>query len=369
MSARVYQAATVSEALAAVRRDLGAEAMVLKTRTVRRGGVLGLGGRQVIEIVAAGQSRQRGTYAPRAGQAGAAGTAIEVGQIHNQLSELRTMVAGLANRRGEADATAGRLGRFYQLLISQDVEADLAGQIIAELEPLVSVGMEDSPEATEALADLLERRLACEAPGMALSGAGPAVIALIGPTGVGKTTTIAKLAARYRLIERRRVALITLDSYRIGAVDQLKTYAGIIGLPLQTVLSPAALREAIESLGDYDVVLIDSAGRSQHNAAQLSRLGEFVAAAQADQVHVVLSATSSASVWRSVLREFVPLGARSVIVTKLDEAATCGIVLNVTGASGLPLSYVTVGQEMPDDIEPADAARLARRIIGGVHGR
>ena len=158
-----------------------------------------------------------------------------------------------------------------------------------------------------------------------------------------------------------------MDTYRIAAVEQLRTYAEIIGVPLHAVLTPEELRETVESLRDHDLVLIDTAGRSQNDRVRLNHLGKFVQAARADEVHLVIAATASSRCARQVMTNFAPLGANRVILTKLDEADSLGVVLNVSAAAGVPLSYVTTGQEVPDDIEAVDANRLADRLLGGLH--
>jgi flagellar biosynthesis protein FlhF len=164
------------------------------------------------------------------------------------------------------------------------------------------------------------------------------------------------------------VGLITIDTYRIAAVDQLRTYAQIIEVPLKTVLTAGELHQAIHAMRDMDIVLIDTAGRSQNNRPRLNQLRSFLAAADADEVNLVVSATSNRACTKSILERFMPLGAGRVIVTKLDEAGSFGVFLNVTGRSGGPLTYVTTGQDVPDDIAPADAGRLAECIVSGCFG-
>ncbi len=200
------------------------------------------------------------------------------------------------------------------------------------------------------------------------AGAGqarPRVISLIGPTGVGKTTTVAKLAATCKLRHGRRVGLITSDTYRIAAVEQLRTYAGIIGLPIKVVMSPEEMSQAIADLGSMDVVIVDTAGRSQHDARRLDELKAFIAAAGPDETHLVLASTVGDTVMRRTAERFMPLGPDRCILTKLDEAVCTGQLAGLTGRIGLPLSFVTVGQEVPDDIEPARADRLARLALDG----
>ncbi len=185
------------------------------------------------------------------------------------------------------------------------------------------------------------------------------VIALVGPTGVGKTTTVAKLAATFKLAHGFRPGLVTVDTYRIAAVEQLRTYAEIIDLPLAVVNAPGEMRRAIDELGDVDLVLIDTAGRSPRDEVKIRELADFLAAAQPDEVHLVLSAVAAERSLRAAVERFAVVRADRLILTKFDEAVGLGGVLAVLGQADRPVSYITTGQAVPDDIEPADRTRLA----------
>ncbi|MHC4611490.1 MAG: flagellar biosynthesis protein FlhF [Planctomycetota bacterium] len=215
------------------------------------------------------------------------------------------------------------------------------------------------------LAAYVESLLPTAGPIRLASLPGPSIIALVGPTGVGKTTTIAKLAANFRLRESRNVGLITLDTYRIAAVEQLRTYAQIINVPLEVVMSPGQLPGALERLQGCDVVLIDTAGRSQNDAIRMNELKCYLDRAKPHEVHLVLSSASSQGVVDAVLARFSMLGVDRVIFTKLDEAIGFGVILNCVQEAGARLSYVTTGQDVPDDIEVGDASRVAGLILGG----
>jgi flagellar biosynthesis protein FlhF len=181
---------------------------------------------------------------------------------------------------------------------------------------------------------------------------------------VGKTTTVAKLAADFALRKRLRVGLVTIDTYRIAAVDQLRTYAEIIGVPLEVVMTPAEMRPALERLSGCDVVLIDTAGRSQTDEIRIQELKYFLAEARPHEVHLVLSLTTGEKVIERATSSFAALGADRVIFTKLDEAAAVGMMLNCLHKAGLRLSYVTRGQDVPDDIEVGAARRIAELLCG-----
>ena len=147
-------------------------------------------------------------------------------------------------------------------------------------------------------------------------------------------------------------------------MDQLRTYAEIIEVPLRTVLSPGELHQAVHAMGDKDVILIDTAGRSPNDRMRLNQLRGFLSAAGADEVHLVVSAASNRAAAARTVENFLPLGANRLIVTKLDEAETFGTILNVGVAAGAAFSYVTTGQEVPDDIEPVESRKLAELVLG-----
>ena len=181
---------------------------------------------------------------------------------------------------------------------------------------------------------------------------------------MGKTTTIAKLAANFRLREKRRVGLITVDTYRIAAVEQLRTYADIIDLPMEIVATPREMHQAVARMADLDLILMDTAGRSPRDEVKIQELKSMLAEASPDEVHLVLSSVTGASSLAKTAEQFAAVGTTALVLTKLDEAASLGNLLTLLRASRLPLSYLTHGQNVPDDIAAADQQRLARVILG-----
>ena len=190
------------------------------------------------------------------------------------------------------------------------------------------------------------------------------VIALVGPTGVGKTTTIAKLAANYRLREKRRVGLITVDTYRVAAVEQLRTYADIIDLPMEVVATPREMREAVARMSHLDLVLMDTAGRSPRDEVKIQELKSMLAEAEPDEVHLVLSSTAGAKSLVSTAEKFAEVGTTAVVLTKLDEAHSLGHLVSLVRECALPMSYLTDGQNVPDDIQVAERGRMAELLLG-----
>ncbi|MEM9660254.1 MAG: GTPase, partial [Planctomycetota bacterium] len=190
------------------------------------------------------------------------------------------------------------------------------------------------------------------------------VVALVGPTGVGKTTTIAKLAANFRLRESKRVGLITVDTYRIAAVEQLRTYADIIDLPMEVVSTPREMREAVEQMRRFDLILMDTAGRSPRDDVKIHELRSILSEAAPHEIHLVLSAAAGARSLANAARQFAAAGVTSLLVTKLDEATGPGNLLTLSRTCKLPFSYLTDGQNVPDDIRIAEPNTLAQLILG-----
>jgi flagellar biosynthesis protein FlhF len=414
MTLKTYQAPTMAQALAEVKRDLGRDAVILHTRTFRRGGLLAFWRRHMWEVTAspnlnvphrlgAGKSRDdpAGQYeaaadSPAAEQHTRAKAALAVpadadadtderenpaaatdvpGQLATQVHDIRQMVEQLLQRHGAAaDAwpeVPVEVRQFQKQFAGQDVDPACSEKMLKQLcMGLTGQQLADRQTLRSELHKLVAGRIRTgKASPARPRGTGRAqVISLIGPTGVGKTTTIAKLAANYKLREGKTVGLITIDTYRIAAVDQLRTYADIIEVPLRAVLTAGELHQAVEAMRELDVVLIDTAGRSQNNRLRLSQLKSFIAAAEPDEVHLVVSATANRACTATVLERFVPLGANRIIVTKLDEAGSFGVFLNVSEAGGGPISYITTGQDVPEDIAWADADSLAECILTGRFG-
>ncbi len=190
------------------------------------------------------------------------------------------------------------------------------------------------------------------------------VVAFVGPTGVGKTTTLAKIAAGFRFDLGCQVGLITLDTFRLGAVDQLLQYAELISAPLEVVSSADQVSGALQRLRECDLVLLDTAGRSPKDGEQLAILAEFLRVAEPDVTHLVLSASSSQGHARESLRQFSSLKPSSLLLTKLDEAVGFGEWYSLLRETRLPVSYMTAGQQVPQDLAVASTRRLASMLLG-----
>ena len=381
MEVRYYKASSLQSALQLVHQDLGPEAAVLETRRLW-GGMLGrLLGLEQVEVMASNDVNIPGRFAALASSQNL-DVGLELGSTSNpeqatngNTAAAETVEMTLDDKVAVLRATAAPVDRFTTAdiqLCADLVEADIDESLARELvQSTISSDEVDSSEQ-----DLGQRRDLVRqaiAGGISIQGeielpeetpaSGGRVVALVGPTGVGKTTTIAKLAANFRLRERRKVGLITVDTYRIAAVEQLKTYANIIDLPMEVVSSERELRSALDRLSHLDLILMDTAGRSPQSESELEDLGSILNVAQPDEVHLVLSVAAGSRTLVRTAERFAPVGTTSLILTKLDESLGLGNLIPVWRDVPLPLSYVTNGQNVPDDILTADANWLAEQIV------
>ncbi len=356
---QTFRAGNLQAALSDIRSALGPDASVLHTRQVRAG-LLGWIGRSQVEVTA-GVTPPPSAAPPRI-----------MSPIMSPVDEPPITPPQAFWNGGEGPARQP-LHRFEASLIAAGVEPSVASRWIGSAIQLAS-GSGTSNQRTASNPEMgmehLQRAIAGE---LNLSGpiqtaAGKRrVVALVGPTGVGKTTTIAKLAAGFRLESRRKVGLLTIDTYRIAAVDQLRAYAEIMDLPMQVVQTPEQMQPAMDKLGDVDLVLIDTAGRSPRSDVRIDQLAAFLGRAQPDETHLVLSTTSSPASITAAIDGFAPVGATSVILTKLDETPhTAGLLSALScpdRAASMAISYVTDGQAVPNDISVADARRLLTTLL------
>ncbi|TWT86534.1 Flagellar biosynthesis protein FlhF [Pseudobythopirellula maris] len=399
---RTYRAKTLRDALRLVRDELGPDASVLHTKEVG-GGLWGRawGGRRV-EVAASATASVPSRFAeptdsllppifsatiddefqdrPQAGPSEPAPDDFFDACVEEKSEpepspfadyaaqyreDFRRMQAGEAPAEKPAEKP---LPETLFALFTDLLEADVDERIARGLLERVTQGLE--PEATsnphllrQRLLSEVERRLTAGGPIATQPGA-CRTVALVGPTGVGKTTTIAKLAANFRLRDKLRVGLITVDTYRVAAVEQLRTYADIIDLPMEVVSTPREMREAVERLSHLDLVLMDTAGRSPKDAVRVQELRALLAEAQPDEVHLVLSVPTTPRGLSQAVERFAPVGVTSVLLTKLDEAPCLGHLLGFAESSDLPISYLTDGQNVPDDIRVAEPEGLARLVTG-----
>jgi flagellar biosynthesis protein FlhF len=392
MDYRTFQASTMSAALAEVKQELGPGAVILQTRSFKKSRWLGLRSREIFEITAGRDAR--GAVRPRASAArqpavlpvkssaappakppaearrqlleSPAGQNAAMAGIFQEMTGLKAMIQLLVTEtnRSKCPQIPDELFEHYSHLIENQVAETLAADMIKTLQKQMRPEhLRQGDFVRMKLAEQIEKHIPAAGPIHRSKASGPHVVALIGPTGVGKTTTLAKLAANLKLRENRRVGFITLDTYRIAAIDQLKKYADILGAPLRVVATSEELVAAVRSMQDCEYVLIDTAGRSPRDALKLIELKGMLAVVNPDEVHLVLSSTASQKCVELAVAKFSEVRVDKIIFTKIDEAAHVGVVLNVINKVNKSLSYVTTGQNVPDDIEVGEPKRLAELIL------
>ncbi|HEY8342157.1 MAG TPA: flagellar biosynthesis protein FlhF [Calditerricola sp.] len=282
--------------------------------------------------------------------------------LAGEIRALKEMVARLMVGPARMSSLPPALQEVCQHLAEQGVSDELVARLVERLMPAAGEGASDAEAVWAEARRAIEALLAEVAPPRPTAEA--QVHVFVGPTGVGKTTTLAKLAAEQVLKHRRKVAFVTADTYRIAAVDQLRTYANILNIPLEVVFSADDLRKALAKLADCDRIFLDTAGRNYRNASFVEELKTLLAPAASCATHLVLSLTTKYEDVKAIVANFLPLSIRAVIFTKADETSSYGALLNVAGEFGLPTAYVCCGQNVPDDIWPATPARIAHLLVG-----
>ena len=346
MLERTYTARRFDEALAKIKEDLGPDAVIVSSRKLEPRGLFG--GQAQVELTAIpADCLPEDALPPRP-------------QRRSRQERMRALQDELMpGLRAAAEEDSRGL---EERLVSRAVPEEVAKALTAEVTRLCA----GEPPNQITAQHHLEGAMAAAVPfaGM-IRPSECRLAALVGPTGVGKTTTIAKIAAQAALVDGHRVGLISLDQYRIGGTEQLGAYADLIGIPLETADDAAGLRTAIARLGQADLILIDTAGRAprdydavQQLAYSLSQVGERL------ETHLCMSAATREDGLTSAAERLAPLRPSRLLMTKMDEGSVHGSVLHACAASSLPLSYFTTGQRVPEDIEVASPGRLAGLLLG-----
>lgn len=361
----------MAEALAEVKNDLGLDAVILQTRRLRQGGFLGMMANEIIEVTAAidpDAVRAKTTPVPvrqeieKPMQAEDAKLMAVHWELANMRKTLETALASMKTSQepvsAAVDTTNSQLAAWAR---KNDIEQETAAAL---LKGISDQGVTSRENCNMLLRGRILSYLRNTA-GIVVRPGYCQVVALVGPTGVGKTTTVAKLAANFALREKFRVALITADTYRIAAVEQLKTYADLIGIPIEVIYTPQELKSALYRHQDKQLVLIDTAGRSPANQPQMLELENLLSVDSSIEKHLVLSATTKFTECLDAVRRFKAANPQRYLFTKIDEACNLGTLLSLMHHDPKPLSYITTGQNVPDDIEPADPERLTNLMLRG----
>jgi flagellar biosynthesis protein FlhF len=421
MQVKRYMAPTFAEALIQAKNELGTDAVIVESKKLRVGGIFGLFGREMTELTVAVDTRATQRPVPVARPAQPASrpvtepaaqaapvqppvhtpvqaaipgqvpapapipapgvpdptgalaraqrqlsTALQAESLppgalvnlEQEMASLRVAVSRLLEKSGAVAAGLHGFGRqVFDTLTARGVEEATALEIGQRLTRA------DEPEGRVILQQELTRLMGSTAPIEVKKGQRK-IIALVGPTGVGKTTTLAKLAAHFTLDRGLDVGVITSDTYRIAAIDQLRTYADILGVPLYAVDRPEEAATALMETRSKELVLVDTGGRNFRDPARMEELRELLAVLRPDETHLVIPLNINPRDAFDALDAFLPLGVNRLTFTKLDETTSPGLILNLKMRCDAPVGYLTHGQSVPDDIIPADQADFTKILMG-----
>jgi len=402
MKVKKYIVEDMQDALRVIKKDLGPDALILSTRKVRKSSSLGLFSKLVLEVTAAVdekdqfQDNPKGlrTYSKEGQFPEEFKNKSETKLLKEEISELKKLIYkspeakkaetddlvylrqdvvdlkniiySLAKDTGEGKALNlhKNLYSIYQNLIANDVDHKIAYKLVS------IAGLNLSEDVIERSETLKKYMIKMISKNIKVSGIKKPetkkarIVFFLGPTGVGKTTSMAKIAAQSAL-KHKKIAMITIDTYRIAAVDQLKTYAKIMNTPLEIATNPDSFNKAIEKHSEKEFIFIDTAGRSQFNKKQMDELSLFLPEYEPSEKQLVISVTSKSSDLKEVVKRFSKFGIDKLLFTKLDETTAFGPILNLSVWSQKPISYLTTGQSVPQDIKVANPEKIAELIMLG----
>lgn len=290
--------------------------------------------------------------------------------LHEEIAEVKELIRQVASKPLSAttviESTVERPDseeQFRQYLEQIGMEGEIIDYLLTQIPSYLKEAGISENELIEYCRQVLTTRLMFSEPVQTSTNGEQQIMALIGPTGVGKTTTIAKLAANFNLFEGKKVGLITIDTYRIAAVEHLKTYGDIINLPVEVVYTPSDINQAIQNLRDCNLILIDTAGRSPHNQVMMDELKKFLSHSKIGLILLVVSATTKYQDMVSIATNFSRIAYTHLVFTKLDETESLGPVVSLAWKIRRPISYLTTGQNVPDDIEVAKPEKLISQLL------
>ncbi|MCB0191055.1 MAG: 50S ribosome-binding GTPase [Anaerolineae bacterium] len=357
MRLKKYLVNDMSEALPLIRADLGPDAVILHTEKVRSG-IFGLLRRPRLQVMAAVDNDLRDFPQPM--------PAIDntIQTMQQELCVLKTKLAQVnkSNTSPEKIDYGANLDNWYRRLLDEGVSVPLARQIINTVADELSHWAIDNPTIlNEHLRWQLGRRLPLSTvPSLPSSQA--QVFFIVGPTGVGKTTTLAKLAAS--LAKSFRIKLITTDTFRIGAIFQITTFAEVLGIPIEVAYTPQQLALQVEqNRSDHDLILIDTPGRSPNSDEHIAALAKYLAAIPDKFVHLTLSANAKNEDMQKAVEIFNIMSPSGLIFTKVDETVSLGAAFSLACQTGLPINYITNGQCIPEDIEMSPHEHLINLLL------
>jgi flagellar biosynthesis protein FlhF len=378
MRLKTYTVNNMTQVIPMIKRDLGEDALILNTKKVKTGGFLGFFKQEKLEVIAAVETKSsepmrsiepnKTEFQPSEMEETSADIESEntpvmkeenLDELMSELKSLKQFMFQVIDEDRLPEALKVLNKKLNAQGITEEVQSEILGKLMLVLE--------QHPNYTEDKLHALARKEIIKL----INGhkKRPSrkkvdIICFIGPTGVGKTTTIAKIAADYLLSEEKKVGLITSDTYRIAAVEQLKTYAGILNIPIRVVESSADLTVAMDDLSDCDIILMDTAGRNYQQKQYIDDLQQMLPEKKKIQINLVLSLTSKYEDMKKIIDNFQTIAMDQLILTKKDETSSSGAILNLIYHYSIPIRYIANGQNVPDDILTVTPEMIANFVLG-----
>lgn len=380
MKVKKYNAPTMSAALEKIRTELGQDAVILNSKVLYTGGFLGFFKKKSIEVVAAVDpervkleiptvKNKKAMPQPKSANLPDKAVFADLGKMpvssstsgmEAEITEIKKMVKSL--NASKQRALHENVQKITKLLTEQEISAEVIDDIVLLLSNQLEKESLTYAECLELTKTFILTKLPSEEPALFQKK----FINVVGPTGVGKTTTIAKLAAESAIKYGKKIAFITTDTYRIAAIEQLKTYATILNIPIEVAYNLEDFQKATEKFSHYDLVFIDTAGRNFRNKEYVKELRNIIDFEQELETYLVLALTSKQRDMEEIVKQFSLIPITHFIFTKMDETASLGSMFNMAAAHNVSVAYVTNGQNVPDDIVKTTSAVLVQSILEGV---
>lgn len=355
MKIRKYVGATAHEAIMKLKKELGPDAVVLNTKTIRAKGILKYFKKPLVEITGGCED----DHSLRRNMDSKYDNKLD--NINQELVELKKIINELPAEKLRNNNLSSTLTKFKNRLLANGIDENIAINILKTIHEQINLDDKDSNTIEDIIKYDLMDYLGNPQP-IIMDGSQKTIF-FVGPTGVGKTTTLAKIAASLVLEKKYEIGLVTSDIYRIGAVDQLRIYSDILELPLEVAYNKNDMYKAFDTFKNKDIILVDTAGRSHNNVEQMEELEETLNSINTKEVYLLISATIDKKILESLIKTYSFLEDFKLIITKLDEVQDYGNIFNIRYITNKELSYYTMGQSVPDDIEIINKEFIVKELM------
>lgn len=358
MKIKKYTGNSTQEAMSKLKSELGLDAIILNTRTVKQKGILGFLKKPLIEITAAYESEKKHTFRKSNDQ--------NLLKINNELINLRNTIEQISANSVNKDLKVHpKLNEYLVGLVNNGADESIVISILNKLSQQINLDIKDSGSIRNIVKQILFEYIGEPEP-LNIDNSNQKIIFFMGPTGVGKTTTLAKIAAQLVMKKEYNIGLVTSDTYRIAAVEQLKVYSEILQIPLEVIYTEEDMYKTLVTFKEKDVIFVDTTGKSHRDVDKGDDIFSIVDSIKNKEVYLVLSGTTDYSTLKSIIEQYSFIDNYKIIFTKLDETERLGNILNIRYLTNKPISYITTGQNVPDDIEIMNKEKIVNCLIGEI---